>query len=229
MSDGRGGPAEDLPHIATPAHSACVVYTSGSAGKLKAIEVTHRSLVNYTIVAPRAIGISNTDRRLQFASLAGDLFVSETFNYLSAGATLVSCLDPAGVSVPEFVRLLDEHRITITGIPSSWRNEWVTGMADGIFPLPKTLETVVLGMERVQPATLATWRRLLGDRIRLFNAYGPAEATCITTLYEIGSSEWETGDVVPIGKPLPNVTTYVLDEGGTPLPIGVCGELYVGG
>jgi thioesterase domain-containing protein/acyl carrier protein len=102
-------------------------------------------------------------------------------------------------------------------------------MSDGHWGLPATLRGVVVGMERVQPATLSAWHRMVGGRIRLFNAYGPAEATCIATLYEMGASEWEGGDVVPIGKPLPNVTAHVLDSGGVPLPVGVSGELYVGG
>jgi len=74
-------------------------------------------------VAP-VYGISSADRRLQFAAMGSDMFVSEVFTYLCSGATLVFCLDDAGNSVTEFVRLVDAHRITITGLPSSWWSEW---------------------------------------------------------------------------------------------------------
>lgn len=222
-------PEENLPDSVDPSNAAYVIYTSGSTGKPKAIVVTHRSLVNYTLAAAGIFDLSERDRRLQFASLTGDIFVSEIINYMSCGATLVSCLSQPGNSVREFIRLLDEHRITITGVPTPWWNEWVAGMSEGDFRLPETLRAVIVGMERVHPATLAAWKAMVGTSVRLFNAYGPAEATSTATIYESGSSEWEGGDIVPIGKPLANVTAYVLDGGGTRLPVGVPGELYIGG
>ena len=223
-------PTENLPPAAAPANAAYVIYTSGSTGTPKAIVVTHRSLVNYTLAAARIFDLSERDRRLQFASLNGDLIVAEIFNYLSCGATLVSRLSPPGNSMREFIRLLDEHRITITGVPTTWWNEWVAGMSDNDFEMPKRLRAVIVGMERVHPATLAAWKGIVGTTsARWFNAYGPAEATCTATVYEGGSSDWEGGEVVPIGKPLSNVTAYVLDGGGTRLPVGIPGELYLGG
>jgi amino acid adenylation domain-containing protein len=228
-TDASREPAENLPDAAASSSAAYVIYTSGSTGKPKAIVVTHESLVNYVLAAAKVFDLSERDRRLQFASPNGDLFVADIFNYLSCGATLVSCATPPGNSVHEFIRLLETHRITITGLPASWWNEWVAGMAENDVAVPSSLRAVIVGMERVHAATLATWKDVVGSRVRWFNAYGPAEATCTATVYEGGSSEWEGGEIVPIGKPLSNVTAYVLDAGGSPLPAGIPGELYLGG
>lgn len=216
--------AEDnLPSAAAPDNVAYAIYTSGSTGVPKAAVVTHRSLVNHTLAASRVFEISASDRRLQFATLAADLFVAEVFNYLSNGATLVSGLNLHGVSVAEFLRRIEAHRITITGIPSSWWKEWASAV------LPPSLRAVIIGMERVDAAAVLAWKRRAGKTIRLFNAYGPTETCPTTTIYEVGSSRWESASFVPIGKPIANTYTYVLDGAMNPLPAGVPGELYIGG
>ena len=216
-------PAENLPSFSTPDNAAYAIYTSGSTGVPKAVVITHRSLVNHTLAAPRAYDISESDRRLQFATLAADLFVAEVFNYLCQGATLVSCLHQHGISVPEFLRLLEAHRITITGIPSTWWKEWSGAV------LPSSLRAVIVGMERVDAAAVRAWKRKTGQKVRLFNAYGPTETSPTSTIYEVGSSPWEGESFVPIGKPIANTYAYVMDAAMNPVPAGVPGELYIGG
>lgn len=222
-------PSEDFSGIATPENASYAIYTSGSTGLPKAVVVTHRSLVNHTLAASRVYGISDADRRLQFASLGTDVFIAEVFNYLCCGATLVFGLNRNENSVREFLRFLDEQRITITGIPSTWWNEWVTAMSDDRLALPSSLRAAIIGMERVNPAAFLDWKRVVGNRIRWFNAYGPTETTPTAAIYEAGSSEWERGSFVPIGRPIANTTAYVLDSAGNPAPVGVPGELYIGG
>ena len=86
-----------------------------------------------------------------------------------------------------------------------------------------------MGMERANPSAFVTWKELIGTKIQLFNAYGPTETSPTATIYQAGSSEWETASFVPIGKPLANTRAYVLDAHGNPVPVGVAGELYIGG
>jgi amino acid adenylation domain-containing protein len=222
-------PDENLPDIAAPHNAAYAIYTSGSTGTPKAVVITHASLVNYVLAAGRVYEISDADRRLQFSWMGADFFVAEVFNNLSAGATLVFCLDQQGNSVTEFLRLLDQHHITITGMPSSWWHEWVRSFSKSGFTPPQSLRVVVTGMEQVNPAALQTWNRVVGARIRWFNAYGPTETTCTSTIYEAGSSDWESAQYVPIGKPVANTQLYVLDRRRNPVPTGVPGELYIAG
>ena len=220
---------ENLANIATPENAAYAIYTSGSTGKPKAVVLTHRALVNHTLAVARVFEFSEKDRRLQFASMGTDVFVAEVFNYLCCGATLVFCLDPQGNSIGEFLRLLDAQRITITGVSSTWWNEWVAALSKGRLALPPSLRAVISGMERVNPAVFLSWRRTVGNRVRWFNAYGPAETAPTAMIYEAGTSAWEGGSFVPIGKPIANTTAYVLDGAGSPVPVGVPGELYIGG
>ncbi len=207
-------PDENLPDIGAPdialsQNAAYAIYTSGSTGTPKAVVVTHGGLVNYVLAAGRVYEISEADRRLQFGWMGADFFVAEVFNNLSAGSTLVFCLDQQGNSVTEFLRLLDQQRITITGMPSSWWHEWVRSFSKGGFTPPQSLRVVVTGMEQVNPAALQTWKREAGARIRWFNAYGPTETTCTSTIYEAGTSEWEGAQYVPIGTPVSNTKVYV--------------------
>jgi amino acid adenylation domain-containing protein len=229
VDEAKGEPDGDLPLLAGSDQAAYVIYTSGSSGRPKGVVVTHGALANHARAAARRCGITQSDRRLQFASFASDVFVAEVFNYLCAGATLVFGLSPSGRSLGEFLRALERERITVTGIPSTWWHEWVAALSAGTATIPPALRAVIAGMERVDPAAFRAWKRLAGDRVRFFNAYGPTETTCTATIYEAGSSEWEDGDHVPIGRPLDNLRAYVLDSGARPVPTGIAGELYLGG
>ena len=224
-----GSPNQTCLALAQPGNAAFAAFTSGSTGKPKAAILTHRALVNHTLGVARTYGISPTDRRLQFAAIGSDMFISEVFTYLCSGATLVFCLDPDGNSIADVLRLIEAHRITIVGLPSSWWSEWVAAIESGELAIPRSLRAVIVGMERVNPAVLAAFRRAAGDRLKLFNAYGPMEAGLTATIYEAGSSPWESASLVPIGTPIRNTRVYVLDDCGQPVPMGVPGELYIGG
>jgi len=219
---------EDLLPLASPGDAAYAIYTSGSTGTPKAVVMTHRGLLNHTLAMARAQAIGEGDRRLQFASMGSDVVVAEIFNYLTSGATLVFGRERAGSSMSEFLRFLDERRITITGVPSTWWKEWVAALSAGTAVMPRFLRAVNTGMERVDAAAFREWRRGVGNRVRWFNVYGPTE-TLTALLYEAGSSTWEGGDFVPIGRPIANLRAYVLDEYRSPAPAGIPGEVYIGG
>lgn len=208
----------------TAENAAYAAFTSGSTGKPKAAVLTHGSLANHTQAVARVYGITAADRRLQFASTGSDMFISEVFTYLCGGATLVFCFDGGGQTMAEFLEAIATHRITIAGMPSSWWREWV---AAGF--IPDCLRAVIVGMERVDAAALAAFRRMGGDRPRVFNAYGPTETSPTATIYEAGSSGWESESLVPIGRAIANNRVEVCDQDGNALPDGVAGELYIEG
>jgi amino acid adenylation domain-containing protein len=218
---------EDPPRTAGPDHAAYAVYTSGSTGTPKAVLITHRSLVNIALELGRIFGLRETDRRLQLAAQGSELFLSEIFTYLSAGMTLVFGREHIAGSMESFLRFLEEHAITVAGMPASWWHEWMALLAAGR-PAPSQLRLVIAGMERVNPEALAAWRRWAPPGVRWFNVYGPTECTFVATAYEAGASVWED-TAVPIGSPVANTAAYVLDANGELCPVGVPGELYLGG
>lgn len=225
--DGRAVPGRRL-ESAGPDDPAYVVFTSGSSGRPKAVVVPHRGLANYISAAIRNYALSESDRRLQFLHPASDAFIAEVFCCLGAGATLAAWPAEAGRTLSEFEHVLRSRRITVTSMPASWAGEWAAALEAGR-KLPQNLRAVIVGMEKVQPAAFGVWRRLAQGGLRWFNVYGPGETSGAATVYEAGGSAWEEAGHVPIGKPIPNVRAYVLDERGRPVPAGVAGELYIGG
>ena len=208
---------------------AYAVYTSGSTGEPKGILVAHRALANHTLALVERYGLSPADRRLQFVSIGSDVLIAEVFPVLVAGGTIV--LRPEGPMPPigDFLRLLEERRVTIAGLPSAYWHEWVATMSGDGLPFPSALRLVVSGMDRVRPDLFAVWRKKANKRVRWFNAYGPSETTCTAASYEADLSSDEAMSSIPIGRPLPNVRIYILDALARPIPVGVTGEICIGG
>ncbi|RKH54315.1 non-ribosomal peptide synthetase, partial [Corallococcus llansteffanensis] len=198
----------------TSRHLAYVLYTSGSTGLPKGTQVEHRSVANLVTHEAAAYGIGPGDRVLQFANLSFDLSVEEIFTTLCAGATLV--LAPLEKLMPgtPLQQLLREEAMTVISLTPA---ALAATPSDGL----PALRTVISGGEALPAEVVASWA--LGRR--LLNTYGPTEATVVATLTDCVAD----GRVPAIGRPLANVRTYVLDARGEPVPVGVRGELYLGG
>jgi amino acid adenylation domain-containing protein len=193
---------------------AYVIYTSGSTGQPKGAMIEHRGLCNVTLALIDILGIHAGSRVLQFASWSFDASVSESFTALLAGATL--CLVPDEKRLPgeDLLQLLREEAITMaTFVPSMLA-------AMPVADLP-ALETVLLVGEVCPPEVARAW----AAGRRLFNGYGPTEATVCSTMTEC----YDTERKLPIGRPLANTQAYVLDEQLQPVAVGITGHLYVGG
>ncbi|HEY0016587.1 MAG TPA: non-ribosomal peptide synthetase, partial [Longimicrobium sp.] len=193
---------------------AYVIYTSGSTGTPKGVMVPHRGVPNLANAQARRFGIDGTSRVLQFASLSFDAAVAELFDALLTGATLVMAPGEELLPGPGLLETLRRGRVTVATLPPSVLA--VLAPDD----LPK-LRTVVSAGEAVDAATVERWS---GGRA-FVNAYGPTETTVCAT-----SARCEADGRAPaIGRALENVRVYVLDAAGRPAPVGVPGELYVGG
>ncbi|HEV3049322.1 MAG TPA: amino acid adenylation domain-containing protein, partial [Longimicrobium sp.] len=197
-----------------PENLAYVIYTSGSTGTPKGVMVPHRGVPNLAYAQARRFGIDGASRVLQFASFSFDAAVAEVFDALLAGATLVMASRDALLPGAGLLETLRSGRVTVATLPPS-----VLAM---LAPedLPE-LRTVVSAGEAVDAATVERW-----SAGRAFvNAYGPTETTVCAT-----SARCEADGRAPaIGRGLENVRVYVLDAAGRPAPVGVAGELYVGG
>jgi amino acid adenylation domain-containing protein len=209
---------------------AYVIYTSGSTGKPKGVLIPHRGLVNHNTAFINAFHLQPTDRLLQFASLSFDTAGEELYPCWLSGATLV--LRPAqfALTTAELLRLLEDERITFLNLPTAYWHTWVYELAESKTPLPETLRWVIVGGEQALPQRLALWQQHVDKRVRWSNTYGPTEATITATSYDLlrGQEEQEIG-ALPIGRPLANMQAYVLDAHLQPVPVGVPGELYIGG
>lgn len=217
-----------------PSNLAYVIYTSGSTGKPKGVMIEHRSLVNFTSSAVGVYNITQSDRVLQFASIAFDAAVIEIFPCLLAGATLVLRTDEMLVSGSKFVQQCREWEITMMDWPTSHWHQVMVELAAAEETLPESLRVVSVGGEAVKPETLKLWQLCVKGLVnppQLLNGYGPTEATAITTYYDLSEfiANNPAASCVPIGTPIENVSTYVLNRHLQPVPIGVPGELHIGG
>ncbi|MFL5804695.1 MAG: amino acid adenylation domain-containing protein [Roseiflexaceae bacterium] len=206
-------PAENLASGATPANLAYVIYTSGSTGRPKGAQVEHRGIGNLAAAQVRAFGISLDSHILQFSSLSFDASLFEIVMALLSGATLYLAPQEVLLPGPALIQLLRDHAITTLTISPS------VLAALPMEELP-ALRTIIVAGEACPPELAARW----APGRQFFNAYGPTETTVWATIYECTDSQR-----LPIGRPIANTTVYLLDDRLQPVPVGVPGDLYIGG
>ncbi|HET7230667.1 MAG TPA: amino acid adenylation domain-containing protein, partial [Longimicrobium sp.] len=222
------GPLDVAP---APESAAYVIYTSGSTGTPRGVVVEHRALAAHAHAVVAHYGLSSDDRVLQFASFNFDPSIEQTLPPLLAGACVVLRRDEV-LSAEEIGRLVEGAGITLLNLPTAqWHllaGEWARGEA---LPDLRTLRLVIAGGEAMLPAYVERWRATPAAGVRLLNAYGPTEAVVTATAFEVpaGFNPPDTTRSVPIGTGWGRRAAYVLDARLRPVPIGVAGELFLGG
>ncbi len=201
---------------AGPENLAYVIYTSGSTGQPKGALLQHRGLCNLCQVYIRDFEIKPESRVLQFFSLSFDGSVADSFPSLIAGATLVIAKQETLLPGPGLIRLLRDQAITVAYLPPAV----LAALPDGELP---SLKTLISAGESCSREIAARW----SPGRRFFNAYGPTEATVAASHYLV--TETPKGNLVPIGRPISNTQLYLLDSRLRPVPVGIPGELHVGG
>ncbi|KAA0157811.1 hypothetical protein FNF31_05709 [Cafeteria roenbergensis] len=226
---GGGAAVGEDAGAATPSSLAYIIYTSGSTGKPKGVGVEHRSAVNYMRASATVYEPRSSDRWLQFASLSFDASVEEVFVPLCNGATVVLRSSEMTLSASDFMSACESRRVTVMSCATAFWHQLVDSVSRGETRVPGSVRLVVIGGEACNPSRLVAWERACPG-VPVVNAYGPTEATVSTHLWRSDGSLSEGCASVPIGRGLPGVRSYVLDrERRTPVPVGVVGELYVGG
>lgn len=208
---------------------AYIIYTSGSTGKPKGVTIEHRSLRNFIESVSREYGITKGDRVLQFSSISFDISVEEIFTTLTQGATLVLRSQDMLRSIPAFLQACQELDLTVLDLPTAFWHQICAELPHT--QLPKSIRIVIIGGERALPSWLEVWRKHTSLHVRLVNTYGPTEATVVTTVCDLAGPDAVATDseFLPIGKPIDNVQTYVLDAQLQPMEVGCAGELYIAG
>jgi amino acid adenylation domain-containing protein len=206
---------------------AYVIYTSGSTGRPNGVVVEHRSLVNNAFNFIRLVELQPGDRVLQFNSLNFDTSAEEIFPCWLAGATLVFWPDAEAPSIAQFRAFVERERVTLLDLPTAYWHEWSNDISKSDLASFSCVRTVVIGGEQALAPKLAQWHATVQGRIRLINTYGPTEATITSTACDLVPGP--VTDKVSIGRPIANVTLYILDQSRQLVPIGVPGELFIGG
>ncbi len=218
------------PLVAVEQHNlAYIIYTSGSTGQPKGVMIEHRSVVNYILTTIREYGITSEDQILQFSSICFDASVQEIFVSLLSGATLVLRTEEMLRSSENFWQCCQKWQLTVLGIPTAYWHQLASELTPDTLPILSKIKLIVIGGEAIQPAKVQQWQTVTGQYSplpRLLNGYGPTEATIATTLSEFTSP---TITNIPIGRPISNTQVYILDAFLQPVPVGVAGELHIGG
>ncbi|MCC3597906.1 MULTISPECIES: non-ribosomal peptide synthetase [unclassified Microcoleus] len=198
----------------TSENLAYVIYTSGSTGKPKGVLVGHRGLCNLAIAQIQIFDVQPNSRVLQFASLSFDVATSDWVIALCSGATLCIAINNALLAGSDLIEVLRDRAITHIELPVA-----VLGVVP--FEELSTLQTIIVGGETVSVDVVAKW----APGRRFFNAYGPTESTVCATIAECTDSQ----EPPSIGRPIANTQVYLLDAHLQLMPIGIPGEIYIGG
>jgi amino acid adenylation domain-containing protein len=224
------GPPETLPGSG-PDSPVYVIYTSGSTGTPKGVTVCDRGLANFSLAMVETLGLGPGERFLQFASLSFDASAVQIFPTLLSGAALVLHPDPTRLSVTELLHVCERQGVTVLDLPAALWRQWVEEMGERVRRgerLPHGLHTFLTGGESLSRAALERWLGLPDRPARFFSSYGPTEATITATLFRL-EDDAGPGLGAPIGRPLPGVRVALLDRRLHPVPVGVPGELAIGG
>jgi len=210
-------PGADAARDARPEDPAYMIYTSGSTGRPKGVVVPHRAVVNFLGSMARTPGLAADDVLLAVTTLSFDIAVLELQLPLMLGATIVMASRDEAMDGLALKALLERSGATVMqATPSTWRLLLEAGWRGR-----KGFKALVGG--EALPSDLA--EQLLGQGVELWNLYGPTETTVWSTCARIT----DTAEGISIGRPIANTTVYVLDGRANLCPIGVPGELYIGG
>jgi amino acid adenylation domain-containing protein len=202
-----------------------VIYTSGSTGRPKGVMVTQRGVVNYARWAGRVYRIGSGERAPVHSSAAFDLTVTSLLVPLLNGGAIELLPEADGVAgLGEALRRVDRPYGLVKITPAHL--EIVAGQLSPAEAARRTA-AFVIGGENLSGERVSFWREH-APGTRLINEYGPTETVVGCATYEVDPSTPTTGSV-PIGRPIDNTRLYVLDEYLNPVPVGVTGELYIGG
>ncbi len=212
--------------FALPSNGAYLVYTSGSTGLPKGVLVQHGAAAAHMRAAARAYGLTPGDRVLQFAAPGFDVALEQVLAPLSAGAAVVL----RGAETPaaaELAALLRAQSVTVFNPPTAYWHA-LAADAEAVAQVRATVRLTLVGGEAMLDGAARRWLAAPGGDV-LLNGYGPTETLVTSTAQAVDASILGGGATVPVGRPLPGRTAYVLDPAGRPLPVGAPGELYVGG
>ncbi|MCO7226822.1 non-ribosomal peptide synthetase [Pleionea sp. CnH1-48] len=204
---------------------AYVIYTSGSTGKPKGVAVEQQAIVKHIESIIDYLSIDEHDVSLQLNAYSFDTFLEQTLACLFSGAAVVLSSDQL-IAPDAFIQYVRQHNVSITDLTPAYLS-LLLKHSDKQLWSELSLGRVVVGGEALSHGVVNEWfSQGASQHCKLYNAYGPTEAVITSLIQEI--SEFD-GHCVRIGKPLKNRSVYLLDENQSMAPIGMTGEIYIGG
>jgi amino acid adenylation domain-containing protein len=214
----------NLDNESTPSDLAYVIYTSGSTGQPKGVMISHRAMVNHMLWMQETFRFTGTDSVVQKTPISFDASVWEMFAPLLAGSRLILAHPEGHRDSACLSRLIQNQNATVLQLVPSMLREM---LQDKAFSACTTLRLVFCGGEVVPADLPSKFHACFGSTPTLWNLYGPTEATIDATYWECKPNLEQTR--IPIGRPIANTQIFIFDSHLHPVPIGVIGELCIGG
>ena len=221
----RAQPQSNPSSPTTPDHLAYVIYTSGSTGQPKGVALAHRGVVNLLTDFQQRETIQPGDECSWWTSPSFDVSVYEIFSPLLAGGSLQVIPENLRLDAPRLLGWLQAHHISSAYLPPFFLADFAAWVQShpGVSPMRRLL----VGVEPI-PDDLLTHLNAQLPALSIINGYGPTEATICSTLYRVDPTHPHPGNT-PIGRPVANTQIYLLNGALQPVPVGVVGDLYIGG
>ena len=199
---------------------AYIIYTSGSTGKPKGVEIAHHAVVNFLTSMQQKPGLTKEDTLLAVTTISFDIAALELYLPLITGAKLILATKEITRDGKLISELIETEQVTVMqATPATWRMLLAAGWQG--YPNLK----ILCGGEAL---TNDLASQLLTSGSSVWNLYGPTETTIWSSIYQVEQTQLETS-TIPIGKPINNTQIYLYDEYQQSVPIGVVGEIYIGG
>ncbi|HTK08295.1 MAG TPA: amino acid adenylation domain-containing protein [Ktedonobacteraceae bacterium] len=217
-------PQEEPARTVQPTNLAYVIYTSGSTGQPKGVMIPHQGVVHYVDWSSKHYAVADGMGSAMHSPLSFDLTITSLFPALAVGRRVILTPEEPGIEALSAL-LAQKPDLSVLKLTPAHLN-----LLTQTLPLerfPTAARALIIGGEALHADSVQVWRQHAAAT-RLINEYGPTETVVGCCIYEIAAGE-ELADAVPIGRPLPNTQIYLLDAHMQLVPIGVPGELYIGG
>ncbi len=221
-------PTTNLDRSLSPDQLAYVIYTSGSTGKPKGVMISHRGAVNTNLDINQRFAIRPADRVIALASVSFDLSVYDLFGFLTSGAAIVLPHAQDALNPTRWLQLMHQHQVTFWNTAPAVMEMLMASVMRQAQRLPDSLRVVMMSGDAISVTLPDQIRSLANPSIQVYSFGGATEGSIWSICYPIDrvEPEWPS---IPYGKPIANQRFHILDAQLNPVPVGVAGELHIGG